>query len=51
MNDTDLTQKWNVLRERAGFWTGLLFFLWPLLFSRETSEAMWVADSGPYARL
>jgi len=51
MTETNLTQKWNDLKERAGFRTGLLFFLWPLLFSRETSEAMWVADSGPYARL
>ncbi len=45
MTDQGLSNKWNVLKERAGFRTGLFFFLWPLLLSRENTEAMWIMGS------
>ncbi len=46
MNDQGLGNKWNALKERAGFRTGLFFFLWPLLLSHENAEATWVMGSG-----
>jgi hypothetical protein len=36
----------NFLEERAGWKTGLLFFLWPLFFSRGNAESMWLSSSG-----